>query len=181
MFVGDRRLQLSMIVSQTDIKSATLALVTGKLAEARSQLIACPPQVMLGAKRRQMPLVPLLARMMTKVSAATCCHLQLLLLQHRRQYRRRQMFRQLLVGDRRLQWSMIVSQLDIKSAALALVTGKLAEARSQLVAGPPQAMVGANRRQIPLIMLARWMTRVCAATCRHLPSLQLCERFEQQQ
>merc|ERR1712050_675557 len=81
-FVGDRRLQLSMIVSQTDIKSATLALVTGKLAEARSQLIACPPQVMLGAKRRQMPLVPLLARMMTKVSAATCCHLQLLLLQH---------------------------------------------------------------------------------------------------
>jgi len=84
MFVGDRRLQWSMIVSQTDIKSATLALVTGKLPEARSQLIACPPQVMLGAKRRQMPLVPLLARMMTKVSAATCCHLtlQLLLLQH---------------------------------------------------------------------------------------------------
>merc|ERR1712050_320857 len=81
-FVGDRRLQLSMIVSQTDIKSATLALVTGKLAEARSQLIACPPQVMLGAKRRQMPLVKVLARMMTKVSAATCCHLQLLLLQH---------------------------------------------------------------------------------------------------
>merc|ERR1712061_272893 len=113
---------------------------------------------------------------MTKVSAATCCHLQLLL-----QYRRRQMFRQLLVGDRRLQWSMIVSQLDIKSAAVALVTGKLAEARSQLVAGPPQAMVGANRRQIPLMMLARMMTRVCAATCRHLPSLQLCERFEQQQ
>merc|ERR1712087_272248 len=100
---------------------------------------------------------------------------------HRAQYRRRQMLRQLLVGDRRLQWSMIVSQLDIKSAALALVTGKLAEARSQLVAGPPQAMVGANRRQIPLIVLARWMTRVCAATCRHLPSLQLCERFEQQQ
>jgi len=83
MFVGDRRLQWSMIVSQTDIKSATLALVTGKLAEARSQLIACPPQVMLGANRRQIPLL-VLARMMTKVSAATCCHLrlQLLLLQH---------------------------------------------------------------------------------------------------
>ena len=82
MFVGDRRLQWSMIVTQTDIYRATLALVAGNLAEACSQLIACPPQVMLGAKSRQTPLVKVLARMMTKVSAATCCHLQLLLLQH---------------------------------------------------------------------------------------------------
>merc|ERR1712232_1361878 len=107
---------------------------------------------------------------MTRVSAATCRHLPSL--QFRAQYRRRRLFRQLLVGDRRLQWSMIVSKLDIKSATPALVTEKLAKARSQLAAGPPQAMVGANRRQIPLIMLARWMTRVSAATCRHLPSLQ---------
>jgi len=167
-----------MIVSKLDIKSATPALVTEKLAQARSQLVAGPPQAMVGANRRQIPLI-MLARWMTRVSAATCRHLPSL--QFRAQYRRRRLFRQLLVGDRRLQWSMIVSKLDIKSATPALVTEKLAQARSQLVAGPPQAMVGANRRQIPLIMLARWMTRVSAATCRHLPSLQLCERFEQQQ